>query len=214
MVNSIIQKVYFSQADLLHKSKRIKSQADKLLQESKILDILAGYGDVLIEGSYALDVMLRPDLDIFVVSQTHDWNKILDIHQKIMSLKYFREIGFINWMDFEDKNLVSLKGYYFQPKVPIDDQLWKLDIWFITPDQYKGSSLTTHFKELLGEDEDKKYRILEIKNAMREGRKYIKGVDGKLIYQAVLENGIKTIDEFKQFLLTNNNILYRDDKFL
>lgn len=201
MFSSISQNNHFSKADLLNESKRIKSQADKLLQESKVTDIFVEYGDVTIEGSYALDVMLRPDLDIFIVSQTHDWNKILDIHQKIMSLKYFREIGFINWMDFEDKNLVSLKGYYFQPKVPIDDQLWKLDIWCITPDQYKGSSLTTHFKELLGDDEGKKSIILEIKQAMREGRKYIKGVDGKLIYQAVLENGIKTIDEFKQFFI-------------
>ena len=35
---------------------------------------------------------------------------------------------------------------------------------------------------------------------MRLGKKYIKGVDGKQIYQAVLENNITDVESFKKFV--------------
>src|SRR3989344_8786905 len=137
---------------LLGESKRIKEQADKIIKESGILGILKDYGEVKIGGSYALDVMLRPDLDLFVITQKHDWDKVLKISADIMKSKYFREFDFVNWIDFDDKNIDPIKGYYFQPWVPVDDQLWKMDLWLITPNQYKGSELTDHFKSLLDKE--------------------------------------------------------------
>ena len=57
---------------LLEESKRIKVQADRILKESGIIEILKDYGEIKIGGSYPLDVMLRPDLDFFVVREKHD----------------------------------------------------------------------------------------------------------------------------------------------
>ncbi len=186
---------------LLEESKRIKQQADEVLKESGIIDILKDYGEVKIGGSYALDVMLRPDLDLFVITQKHDWAKVLKISSAIMKSKYFREFDFVNWVDFDDKNIAPLKGYYFQPWVPIDSQLWKMDLWLKTPDQEEGLELNQHFRILLDKetDDSKRIAILEIKEAMRQGKKYIKGVDGKIIYQAVLENGVTDVESFKKF---------------
>jgi|SRR3989344_542459 len=188
-------------SNLLEESKRIKEQADKILKESGILDILKDYGEVKIGGSYVLDVMLRPDLDLFVITQEHDWNKVLKISADIMKSRYFREFDFVNWIDFGDKDIDAMKGYYFQPWVPIEGQLWKMDLWLITPDQYKGSELTDRFKSLLDKETgvSKRLAILEIKKAMRQGKKYVKGVDGRLIYQAVLEKEITTVEDFKKF---------------
>lgn len=196
--------------NLLQESKRIKAQADKIIKESGIIEILSEYGEVKIAGSYALDVMLRPDLDFYVVVEKHDWNKIIDIYSKLMQLRYFRDIYFIDWLNFENKQtgnteewIPSIKGYYFATVIPVEDQRWKMDIWLITSEYDKSVETTEHFKSLLdGVDESKKLAILEIKNAMREGKKYIKGVDGKFIYKAVLENGITSVEDFKKFLLT------------
>jgi hypothetical protein len=195
--------------NLLEESKRIKSQADKILKESGIVDILGGYGEVKIAGSYALDVMLRPDLDLYVVAEKHDWDKVIEIQSKIIRKKYFRDVYFIDWLNFENKQagsveewIPSIKGYYFATVIPVEDQRWKMDIWLITPEYDKSAELTEHFKVLLDKaDESKKLAILEIKNAMREGKKYKTGVDGKLIYKAVLENGITNVEDFKKFLL-------------
>lgn len=186
---------------LLEESKRIKAQANKILKTSGIIDILQSYGEVKIGGSYALDVMLRPDIDIFVVAPQHNWDGVLEIQSKIMKSKYFREFDFVNWVDFEDQSLTSMKGYYFQPWVPVDGQLWKIDIWLITSESDKSAETTEHFKKLLSEaDESKKITILEIKEAMRQGKKYIKGVDGRLIYKAVLEDDITNPKEFEESL--------------
>ncbi len=187
---------------LIEQSKATKAQADKILRESHILEILKEYGEVKIGGSYALDVMLRADLDLFVITKKHDWEKVIKIYDQLMRSKYFREFDFVNWVDFEDKSIDPMKGYYFQPWVPIDDQLWKMDVWLVTPDQYNGSQSTDRFKELLDKetDDSKRIAILEIKEAMKQGKKYIKGVDGKLIYQAVLEHGIVDAESFKRFL--------------
>src|SRR3989344_2525844 len=141
-------------SNLLEESKRIKEQADRILKESGILDILKDYGEIIIGGSYALDLMLRPDLDLFVITQEHDWNKVLKISADIMRSKYFRELAFVNWIDFKDKNIDTLKGYYFQPWVALEDQLWKMDLWLITLGQYRGSELTEHFKSLLDKEKD------------------------------------------------------------
>lgn len=186
---------------LLEESKKVKVQADKILNESRILDVLKTYGEVKIGGSYTLDVMLRPDIDVFVVASHHDWDKILNIQTEIMKTKYFGELDFANWIDFTDPTVTLLKGYYFQPRVQTDNELWKLDVWFLTPEYDKSAETTEHFKKILDvSDESKRISILEIKEAMRQGRKYIDGVNGKLIYKAVLEHDIKTVDEFKIFL--------------
>ena len=188
---------------LLEESKRIKSQADKILKESGIVEILQSYGEVKIGGSYALNVMLRPDLDLFVITNKHDWNKLLNIQSKIMKTKYFREFDFVNWIDFKEEVSDFMPGYYFQPWVPIDDQLWKIDVWLFTPEYDKSAGTTEHFKNLLSNaDESKRIAILAIKEAMRQGKKYIEGVHGKLIYKAVLENGVTTLKDFEEFLRT------------
>jgi hypothetical protein len=98
----------------------------------------------------------------------------------------------------------SMKGYYFAAVIPVEDQRWKIDVWLITPEYDKSPEMTDHFKKLLDKaDESKKISILEIKNAMREGKKYVKGVDGRLIYKAVLEDGITSVEEFKKFIKIN-----------
>ncbi len=190
---------------LSEESKRVKSIADKILKESGIIKVLKDYGEVKIGGSYALDVMLRPDIDLFVIAEKHDWSKILDIQRKIMETKYFREFDFLNWIDFDSDDEDFIPCYYFQPWVPVGRELWKIDITLITKEYDKSSEYTDHYKELLDNlDESKRIAILEIKEAMRKGKKYIEGVDGKLIYKAVLENGIATPEEFKNFLKDQN----------
>lgn len=185
---------------LLEQSQNLKSEADQILSESGLIELLKGYGDVKIAGSYTLDVMLRPDIDLFVVAVKHDWDTFFEIYTRVMKSKYFRELDFVNWIDFSNADKTNMQGYYMQPWRPVEKNLWKLDVWFITPDQDRSTELTEHFKELLDKeaDDSKRILILEIKQAMRQGNKYSKGVDGKLIYKAVLEEEISSVDEFKK----------------
>ena len=81
---------------LFETSRRMKVQADRILKESKLVEILQGYGEVKILGSYALDLMLRPDLDLFVVTPKQDWENVLKLHAHLMKQRYFRDLNFAN----------------------------------------------------------------------------------------------------------------------
>lgn len=198
-----------SMDEILSKSKKNKLQADEIIGKSGILEILGSYGKVKVAGSYALDVMLRPDIDVYVVTDKHDWSKVREIHSKIIESNYFREVDFVNWLDFERNPIVdiwgpSIRGYYLRPIIPVEANLWKMDIWLITPEYDKSAERTDFYKKLLDQaGGSKKNIILEIKDSMMMNGRYIDGVDGKLIYSAVLERGIKTVDEFRIFLQGN-----------
>src|SRR6185369_13953756 len=122
------------------------------------VDILSEYGEVKMYGSYVLDLMLRPDLDIRVVAEKHDWDKLLEVQSKLTNTKYFRNLCFANWLDFEHKRIGQIKewvpdinGYYFSAVVPLEDQRWKLDIWLVTKENDVLSRANDKFKVLLNE---------------------------------------------------------------
>lgn len=188
---------------LLLQSRIIKKEADKILKESDLLNILKIYGEVKFVGSYALDVMLRPDLDVLVFSSKHDFSKLKETLKQIVIKNYFQQICFANWVDFRKQD--TLNGYYIQPQIKIGNNNWKLDIWLLTRDQYKPQ--TERFAKLLKfekKSEFKKLSILSLKNEFRKGSKYIKPIDGKLIYEAVLEKGVQNKPDFMKYLKSKN----------
>lgn len=185
--------------NLLEQSDNAKRQADLLIKQSGVLNILSGYGEVKIGGSHALNAMLRPDLDFFVVTDAHNWEKVLQLNDALMRLKYFRIIAFENWLDFRVGTPDDgMRGYYFKLVALIEDVRWKCDVWLITPDQDKSSIYTETFKKLLI-TEQQRAQILFLKDHFKQGGKYIPGVDGKMIYTAVLKEHIHNIDDFIKF---------------
>lgn len=184
--------------DLLKRSDEVKKEADKLLNESKLPQILSQYGDVRATGSYPLNVMLRPDLDFLVVAEKNDRNKAFEIVTEIIRSNYFEEVDFVNHVDFRQSG--GITGFYIQPRVVIGERKWKLDIWLMDEKDFRP--YTQEFLDLIKDDPDsqKRMAILKLKDEMSEGSKYIKGVDGKLIYEAVLKNGVRTEEEFKRFM--------------
>lgn len=184
---------------LLTKSNQIKEDADKLLKESKLIEVLSNYGDVRIVGSYVLNVMLRPDLDVYAVAKENSREKMLQVVYDIFKSNYFDEIRFINCIDFA-QDAIGPKGYYIQPHVTIGENRWKLDVWLMDEEEFKP--YTEEFLELLRNDKDQEKRlaILRLKEEFADKKKYIKGVTGKVIYTAVLKDNITTPEEFKVYL--------------
>ncbi|MEK7497931.1 MAG: hypothetical protein AAB656_03360, partial [Patescibacteria group bacterium] len=116
-------------------SAEYKRQADKILDDTGILKLFSTYGILKLVGSYPLNVMLRPDLDIYVVTKEHNFNRLTEIINKLISKNYFQQVCFANWQDFSRTS--GVKGYYLETKINIGENRWKLDIWFMAEDQYK-----------------------------------------------------------------------------
>ncbi len=187
---------------LITQSKKIKSQADKILKESGIVNILKEYGKVKFAGSYVLNTMVRPDLDLLIIRKKYDTQKAKEVFLKIFNLNYFHELAWVNGVDF--KLVPPFPDIYFQARINVDAVEWKLDINLKIPSTDKSKELTDKFKLLLEQNPDKRLPILEIKQALREGEKYIPGVTGRLIYEAVLENSVTNVQDFKDFFSKQN----------
>ncbi|SRR5260221_10855475 len=186
--------------ELLKRSKEFKKQADEILGRSKLVEVLSRYGEVKFTGSYPLNLMMRPDLDVYAIAKENSKEKMLEVVQGIFSSCYFDEIRFTNYLDFY-KDQDDHKGYYFQPLVKIGDNRWKLDIWLMAENRYEPH--TEHFLEILNKDphaNEKRLIILELKNHYKEGQKYKNNINGRKIYEAVLENEVKNVEEFERFL--------------
>lgn len=186
-----------TKSNLSNVSAEYRKQAAKILKNSRVIELFSDYGTVKLVGSYALNVMLRPDLDIYVLTKKQDFEKLSKILNRLFSKNYFQQICFANWYDFSRES--GIEGYYLEPKINIGKNRWKLDIWFMTEDQYKPH--TEKFLGLLNNDfnpEIKRGIILELKNHFRDGEKYKGNINGKMIYKAVLEDGIKTPKEFEE----------------
>ncbi len=191
--------------DLFQISDEFKRQADQILYDSRIVELFSTYGEVKLVGSYPLNVMFRPDLDIYVLVKKYNFKKVTQIISDLISKNYFQQICFANWQDFSrDK---GIKGYYLEPKINIGNNRWKLDIWFMTEDQYEPH--TERFLDLMKKSlnpEETRQTILKFKDYFHEGEKYKNGVNGRMIYNAILLKGIKTPEELKLSVLESDGV--------
>ena len=118
---------------LIVESDKIKGQAGQILRDSDLEIILASYGVVKLTGSYPLNVMLRPDLDLYATVEKHDREKFKAVVDGLFAKNYFHEICYTNWSE----RIEGICGHYFQLKIEIGGIRWKLDVWLMTEDQYQ-----------------------------------------------------------------------------
>lgn len=175
--------------EILEKSKQVKKDADKLLAESKLVEILGRFGVVEITGSYALDLMFSPDIDIHLFGQ-FDRKKALDVLNTIMNETKLTGYMFFDWVTY--KNPAFPNGYYLGIKQKMEgyDKQWKVDIWLIPEARPENIS----YMELLKNcNEEEKITILMLKEWRDENNP---GLSSTEIYDAVMKNNIKSIEEF------------------
>jgi len=105
----------------------IRNEADRILG-SGLRALLAGYGDVHIVGSYALQLMTWRDLDIHLVQEHSDVKAFFSLGGEIAALLQPHR------MHFRDESLVGTpglpKGLYWG--IYLGDERagnWKIDLW-------------------------------------------------------------------------------------
>ncbi|MDO8609712.1 MAG: hypothetical protein Q7R95_04135, partial [bacterium] len=157
---------------------------------------LQKYGEITFVGSYALDLMVKKDIDIVVTS----------------GLNYRNFLELVNYL-FPKNNVYSLNLQDFSKSIYLNrpygiycgitylikpDIFWKIDVWFMTKDGNDAKKLVDWVKSKLT-DENKEI-ILKIKNEMLN-TKYGKEISGMDIYKAVLENKVIDLNGFREYLI-------------
>lgn len=139
-------------------SKKTKGQADKLLQSTKMLDILKKFGDVHIVGSYSMDVMYGPDIDILVETNNIK-EKSRSALQEIVDTEIFRKVEYGDFVKFPMKNRPS--GYILILKAEVENVKWEIEVWFL-PNVSKQLSEYKQLKSRI--TADNRIKILKAKH--------------------------------------------------
>ena len=175
----------------------LRAEADRLLA-SGLRDILAGYGEVHVIGSYALRLMAWRDLDVHLVQEPLDRSRFFELGGAIANLLMPHR------MHYRDETVGGTAGLpcglYWG--VYLGDEragAWKVDIWASTraafePIRAHGNQIAAR---LSGPSRE---AILRIKSACWRHPEYRRRFSSSDIYSAVLDHGIHDVDEFWTFL--------------
>lgn len=165
-----------------------------MLKSSKLIEVLKKYGKVQFTGSYSFDLMLNGDIDIEVINPNFNKQKVGDTLSEIIQKGYFKGYMFYDWVKFRKKKFP--KGYYIGLKIRKNNIKWKIDIWCLKKENIKKAIQVRNLikKSLTPQN---KYNILKLKDFRN---KYYPDIESVVIYEAVLNKGIKTIKDFKNYI--------------
>ena len=168
-----------------------KIQADRILYEFGLLKRIEEIGTAHIIGSYRMDMMVWNDLDI-------------DIENDAMSLdKLYKLSAFITgvfhplWYEAKEEiNTAGKKVWFHGFETKITGELWNIDLWFF--DKAAISNAEFYCDNIVrNTNQAQKEMIMDIKRELIQRGIYsfeqYKSID---VYKAVMENGVKNINEF------------------
>lgn len=183
--------------DLLKQEEELQREARDLLRETGIQEFLSKFGEIEIGGSLDSGLMVWRDIDMGVISSELNEENYWQMVKFLYGLNNYYHSLYIQ--DFrESVNPASPKGLYIGLKIKYQEKFWKVDVWYVKPRKDPNENFNIWLKKNLN-DQNKK-TILEIKNLVYEDPGYRKEFFSIDIYKAVIDEGVKTLDEFRKYL--------------
>lgn len=188
-------------ATLLHRASSMQSEAAELLIALNLPAMLTELGEVELIGSAASGLMVWRDIDLGVRCQNltpeRAWTALspLTSDPRLVSLHYRNETGSRSPSGLPaDERLYLVCQYEAAP-----DAIWKIDLSLWTspaPRPHLG-----HVEELRRRLSDEtRLAILWIKDVWYQLPVYPHEVVGTDVYDAVLDHGVRTPDDFDAYL--------------
>jgi len=183
------------QIGLLTQSRMWHEEADKLLKYSHIYSLLSRIGEAKITGSYDYNLMLGPDIDIYViVSESKAKTAALDALNHLIQQNFWNGYLYYDFVKHSSKNHPDFpKAYYVGVKSDFSGIRWKVDIWFGNEDTLSINN--NWIKDSL--NDDAKQIILDLKAFRNDGEIKASSYD---IYLAVLKDNVKGVEDFKNWV--------------
>ncbi|PIR95435.1 hypothetical protein COT93_02325 [Candidatus Falkowbacteria bacterium CG10_big_fil_rev_8_21_14_0_10_37_18] len=151
--------------NLLKLSNSLQADADALLKKTGLVNNLSEYGEVLIGGSYDLDLMIDGDIDLFVINKKINKQKSIDILQDLISQNDFNGYLYYDWTKRKRKGFP--KGYYIGLKTDFRKRKWKVDVWLVKEIYKPTEKLMNFIKSNLNEKNKKIILDLKYKTKIR-----------------------------------------------
>jgi len=171
-------------SSLIKKSQNLQKSAEEIVRKTDIVKMLSTLGKVDFVGSYALKLLYRPDIDVFVTSQNCSKTRAIKLTKEFLDKDIFQTIGFANGHDFKLPN--NLDGYYWELIYIVDGIKWKFDVWYTAVTDIKSIRNTKVVQAKLKENPSATQKILELKHKLYNGVTYREGMNGFKIYEKIL----------------------------
>jgi hypothetical protein len=175
---------------LLHHQRLLQEEAQSVLKELNVVELLGAGGVVRQTGSTVLGLMVWRDIDLQVSSPRLSIERAFKIMHPLLTHPYIKHMRYLNQSDHF--KLADLdERYFFMVYYERPGQAeWKLDISFwlgegVRPELTPETRLT----------------ILRIKDVWYQLPAYRVEVASTDIYDAVLHHGVRTLSEFDQYLI-------------
>jgi hypothetical protein len=182
----------------LARSDMLRQEADLVLGFVRLYDILRPYGKVLYTGSYFLDVMVYPDIDLYITKVSI--NELFEIGAQIASCELVTQVVF----ERTDDPVHLPEGLYLKSRVNYGDwgRPWKIDMW------------TLKEEVILQKIEDMRHYKIKMTPALREqiiryklsvltSQKRTPRFSGYYIYKAFIDEGLTNFESVTRYLISN-----------
>lgn len=188
-----------SDKEIVEYSRQLRREATALLDKEDLLSMLKAVGTTQVIGSYALDTMTWPDIDISMnLPQAPNVELFFELAQRIAT-KF--EITKMSYSNHYIRNFPGFDhGLYWGIQLRYAGTEWKVDLWGYNDTDYQRHIAEANelFCQLQQAD---RLAILRIKYVICQQPEYRGNVYNSMaIYRAVLEDKVESVDGFNAWL--------------
>jgi len=182
----------------LERSNKLRQEADHVLGLIKLNEILRPYRKVYPSGSYFLDVMVYPDVDLYLTKISID--QLFKLGARIASCDLVIQVVF----EKTDDPVGMPEGLYLKLRVKYGDwgRPWKIDIWSLEEKIILDKMADMHhFQAKM--TPDLREQIIHYKLSIMTSQLRTPMYSGYYIYKAFLDEGLKDFESVNQYLIAN-----------
>lgn len=159
-----------------------RKRAEEILLNGKVIPTLMKYGEPEIIGSFALDVMYDPDIDIVVLTKNPQKSSF-DALKDFINQRKFQKYEYGDFVKF--KRINRPQGYIVNLHSNSVRLNWEVEIWFLKSIT-KEKKLNTLIKNEI--DENKRKQILHLKHKRSSNKLSKHDFSSMDIYRKVIKN--------------------------
>ena len=180
----------------------LQKEARDLLNNKSLWSPFTSNGKIHLTGSTYLDLLVFPDLDVYYEVYDPKINIIeifAEASRYLIGMKEVKSLKLEKELNKRYPNKVP-KGIFFQYKFNNGKRLWKVDIWAIDDKKVFEEKIqeSKDFKDKI--TQEKRKLILLAKNELAKPFGRTPVGSSYLVYKAVLEKGLTTIDQIFSYI--------------
>lgn len=183
---------------LLSRQRQLQDEAQQVLEDLNLLEVLGTVGMVRQTGSFATGLMVWRDIDLQVsspglrIAQAFTLLRPLLTHPRAKQAQYFHQSDHFKLSGLDERYFFMV---FYEPE---ECPEWKLDISFWLGEGIHPEPVHEAIVQQL--TPEARLTILRIKDAWYQLPAYRREVSSTDIYDAILQHGVRTLAEFDDYL--------------